>query len=48
MIADYKTGKEIRTYQEQLIIEKDATQQLLNEGIAIQKKSPPTAPNPAP
>ena len=38
MIADYKTGKEIRTYQEQLIIEKDATQQLLNEGIAIQKK----------
>ena len=39
MIADYKTGKEIRTYQEQLIIEKDATQQLLNEGIAIQKKN---------
>lgn len=38
MIADYKTGKEIRTYQEQLIIEKDATQLLLNEGIAIQKK----------
>ena len=38
MISDYKTGKEIRTYQEQMIIEKDATQLLLNDGIAIQKK----------
>lgn len=38
MIADYKTGKEIRTYQEQSLIEKDATQLLLSDGIAIQKK----------
>lgn len=38
LISDYKTGKEIRTYQEQNLIEKDATQLVLTEGIAIQKK----------
>lgn len=38
LISDYKTGKEIRTYQEQKLIEKDATQLVLTDGIAIQKK----------
>ena len=38
LISDYKTGKEIRTYQEQNLIEKDATQLVLTDGIAIQKK----------
>lgn len=38
LISDYKTGKEIRTYQEQALIEKDATQLVLTDGIAIQKK----------
>lgn len=38
LISDYKTGKEIRTYQEQAMIEKDATRLVLTDGVAIQKK----------
>lgn len=38
LLTDYKTGKEIRTYQEQELIEKDATEQLLGRGFDIQNR----------
>lgn len=38
MITNYKTGKEIRTYQEQHLIEEDATNEMLTKGVAIQMK----------
>lgn len=37
MLADYKTGKEIRVYKEQKLIEETAVQRILNDGEKIQK-----------
>ncbi len=39
MFSDYKTGKEIRLYKEQDIIEKTATHRILTEGEAVLKKA---------
>lgn len=39
MFSDYKTGKEIRLYKEQDIIEKTATHKILTEGEQVLKKA---------
>ncbi len=39
MFSDYKTGKEIRLYKQQDIIEKISTQKMLTEGEALLKKA---------
>lgn len=38
MLMNYKSGKEIRIYKEQELIEKTATEKILNEGERLQKK----------
>lgn len=39
LFSDYNTGKEIRLYKEQPLIEKNATDKLLNEGEKVLKKA---------
>lgn len=38
MLNDYKTGKEVRIYNEQKMIEKDATERLLTKGMELNRK----------
>lgn len=38
MLDDYKTGKEVRIYNEQKLIEKDATHRLLTTGMELNRK----------
>jgi len=37
MLTDYKTGKEIRIFKEQDLIERHATQELIGKGVGIQR-----------
>ncbi len=39
MLKDYRTGKEVRLYHEQPLIEKEATQRLLTEGETILRRA---------
>lgn len=38
MLNDYRTGKEIRVYNEQKLIEKDATQRMLTTGMKLNRE----------